>query len=55
MKREQKDKGKSTRRKVLYVKDNGQIIYRDTNNSTVDFITGGVVPTPGTHANKPDA
>ena len=38
--------GKSLRRKVSAVV-NGRSIYKDTNNSSVDFIKGGSTPTPG--------
>lgn len=38
--------GKSLRRKVASV-ENGITKFKDTNNSSVDFIIGGGVPTPG--------
>lgn len=38
--------GKSLRRKVASIK-NGIVKFKDTNNSSVDFILGGGVPTPG--------
>lgn len=38
--------GKSIRRKVASV-ENGITKFKDTNNSSVDFIIGGGVPTPG--------
>ncbi len=38
--------GKSLRRKVIAITD-GRVVYKDTNNSSVDFNAGGQVPTPG--------
>ncbi|WP_300795914.1 DUF4876 domain-containing protein [uncultured Bacteroides sp.] len=38
--------GKSLRRKVASV-ENGITKFKDTNNSSIDFIVGGGVPTPG--------
>ena len=38
--------GKSLRRKVSSV-ENGITKFKDTNNSSIDFIVGGGVPTPG--------
>lgn len=40
--------GKSLRRKVIAI-NNGRVVYKDTNNSSEDFILGGQTPTPGTH------
>lgn len=41
--------GKSLRRKVVGFTADQKPIYKDTNNSTNDFILGGGVPTPGVH------
>lgn len=38
--------GKSLRRKVASI-ENGRAKLKDTNNSSVDFIVGGSIPTPG--------
>lgn len=38
--------GKSLRRKVAAIAADGKPIYKDTNNSSNDFILGGSVPTP---------
>ena len=40
--------GKSLRRKVIAI-NNGRVVYKDTNNSSEDFILGGQTPTPGPH------
>lgn len=45
--------GKSLRRKVASVV-NGVTKFRDTNNSSIDFILGGGVPTPGVIPTKVD-
>ncbi|MDD2436942.1 MAG: DUF4876 domain-containing protein [Massilibacteroides sp.] len=41
--------GKSIRRKVAGITEDGMVIYKDTNNSSEDFILGGQTPTPGVH------
>ena len=41
--------GKSLRRKVVGFTADQKPIYKDTNNSTNDFILGGGAPTPGVH------
>ncbi|MDR0431682.1 MAG: DUF4876 domain-containing protein [Tannerellaceae bacterium] len=46
--------GKSLRRKVIAITGEGKAIYKDTNNSSEDFIIGGQIPTPGIHAATPE-
>ncbi|MDR1258441.1 MAG: DUF4876 domain-containing protein [Tannerellaceae bacterium] len=41
--------GKSLRRKVIALTSEGRYVYKDTNNSSEDFIIGGQTPTPGRH------
>lgn len=41
--------GKSLRRKVIAITSEGKVVYKDTNNSSEDFIIGGQTPTPGVH------
>jgi hypothetical protein len=41
--------GKSLRRKVTALTSEGKYVYKDTNNSSEDFIIGGQTPTPGLH------
>ncbi|MDR1645369.1 MAG: DUF4876 domain-containing protein [Tannerellaceae bacterium] len=46
--------GKSLRRKVISITAEGKVVYKDTNNSSEDFIIGGQTPTPGVHPVKID-
>jgi hypothetical protein len=46
--------GKSIRRKVISITAEGNVIYKDTNNSSEDFIIGGQTPTPGKHPSAID-
>ncbi len=46
--------GKSLRRKVVSITDEGMVIYKDTNNSSEDFILGGQTPTPGVNPSSVD-
>lgn len=46
--------GKSLRRKVISITTDGRAVYKDTNNSSEDFILGGQIPTPGVHPNTVD-
>ncbi|MDR3141077.1 MAG: DUF4876 domain-containing protein [Tannerellaceae bacterium] len=46
--------GKSLRRKVIAVTTEGKTVYKDTNNSSEDFIIGGGTPTPGVHPSEID-
>lgn len=46
--------GKSLRRKVVGITEEGTVVYKDTNNSSEDFIIGGQKPTPGVHPTTVD-
>lgn len=46
--------GKSLRRKVIGITEEGRVVYKDTNNSSEDFILGGQTPTPGVQPTKVD-
>jgi len=46
--------GKSLRRKVVSITSKGRVIYKDTNNSSEDFILGGQTPTPGVNPSSVD-
>ena len=46
--------GKSLCRKVIAITGEGRVVYKDTNNSSEDFIIGGGSPTPGIHPLKID-
>ncbi|MDD2961081.1 MAG: DUF4876 domain-containing protein [Muribaculaceae bacterium] len=46
--------GKSLRRKVVSITAEGKAIFKDTNNSTNDFIQGGGTPTPSVIPTKVD-
>jgi hypothetical protein len=46
--------GKSLRRKVISITAEGKVVYKDTNNSSEDFIIGGQTPTPGVHPSTAD-
>jgi hypothetical protein len=46
--------GKSIRRKVIAITAEGKVVYKDTNNSSEDFVLGGQTPTPGIHPSAID-